>query len=157
RECGAALCLCSITLFLCVRWSITIFFEEVCSSAFKTDLADIAAAYKFPPLINRTQFQSKGELSTFWVAVLENPKHNRSQVIGFLGLDYQLLGDPSSAELRRMFVSMHHRRRGVGSQLIRVAVAHVQRFAPPLTTLVLETSELQPAARALYEKHGFAL
>jgi ribosomal protein S18 acetylase RimI-like enzyme len=56
-----------------------------------------------------------------------------------------------------MFVSMHHRRRGIGSQLIDVALDHVRRLRPPLETLELETSELQLVAQRLYEKHGFRL
>lgn len=56
-----------------------------------------------------------------------------------------------------MFVSIHHRRRGIGSQLIDVALDHVRRLRPPLETLELETSELQMAAQRLYEKHGFCL
>ncbi|KAF8209140.1 hypothetical protein K438DRAFT_1754187 [Mycena galopus ATCC 62051] len=152
RPSGAALCACSTALFFYVRWSIPNFFAEVCAAALKTDLADIAAAYKLSA-INRTQFLSRRGTSGFWVAVLENSE----EVIGFVGLDCDSSADPSSAELRRMFVSMRHRRQRVGSRLIGVALSHAQRFAPALKTLVLETSELQQGAQYLYEKHGFII
>ncbi|KAJ7766981.1 hypothetical protein DFH07DRAFT_736956 [Mycena maculata] len=34
---------------------------------------------------------------------------------------------------------------------------HARGRSPPLETLDLETSEFQPGARKLYEKHGFSV
>jgi GNAT superfamily N-acetyltransferase len=169
RAGGIAICISSAALFFYAHWSIKNFFLEVCAIALKADLADITAAYKLSPHI-----YPKPDPNGFWVAVSENSGQHYSQVIGFLGLgtspqhlivltltlsllsaEYPVGGDPSSAELRRMFISMHHRRRGVASQLIRTALSHAQQFNPPLRTLVLETSEFQLAAQRLYEKHGF--
>ncbi|KAJ7835099.1 acyl-CoA N-acyltransferase [Mycena olivaceomarginata] len=150
RAGGIAICISSAALFFYARWSIKNFFLEVCAIALKADLADITAAYKLSPHI-----YPKPDPNGFWVAVSETSGQHCSQVIGFLGLEYPVREDPSSAELRRMFISMHHRRRGVASQLIRTALSHAQQFNPPLRTLVLETSEFQLAAQRLYEKHGF--
>ncbi|KAJ7328040.1 acyl-CoA N-acyltransferase [Mycena albidolilacea] len=155
RAGGITICVSSAALFFYVRWSIKNFFLEVCAIALKADLADITAAYKLSPPIYRAQFPPKPDPNGFWVAVSETSGQHCSQVIGFLGLEYPVGGDPSSAELRRMFISMHHRRRGIASQLIRTALSHAQQFNPPLRTLVLETSEFQLAAQRLYEKHGF--
>ncbi|KAJ7868687.1 acyl-CoA N-acyltransferase [Mycena leptocephala] len=173
---GIALCIVSLALFLFVRRSITNMFLDVCATARTTDLADIAAFYTVPQPADRAQIASKHGPSGFWVAVLASAGHPSSQVVGFLGLgmshiiyksrinptssppaDCQKDAASSSGELRRMFVSMNHRRRGIGSQLISVALDHVRRLSPPLETLELETSELQLVAQRLYEKHGFRL
>lgn len=62
-------------------------------------------------------------------------------------------GERPTAEVKRLFVSVEARGRGVGSAL----VASVEREARALgyTRLRLETGFLQPEAIALYEKHGF--
>ncbi|KAF7342368.1 N-acetyltransferase domain-containing protein [Mycena venus] len=159
RLSGAALCITSAALFVYRRLSITNFFLDVCAIALKADLADIASAYKVSLPIERAQFPNfRRGPSGFWVAALDNNNRNQSsQVIGFLGLDFSPSAvSPSCAELRRMFVSVRHRRRGVGSQLIDVALAHARQFSPPLETLEIETSEFQPTAQRLYEKHGFS-
>lgn len=59
----------------------------------------------------------------------------------------------STAEMKRMFVTVAARGRGVGSALM----ASVEREARALgySRLRLETGDLQPEAIALYEKHGF--
>jgi ribosomal protein S18 acetylase RimI-like enzyme len=72
-------------------------------------------------------------------------------------VDYRASPDSSSGELRRMIVSMRHRRRRIASLLITATIDHARRHAPPLETLDLETTEFQPGARKLYEKHGFAV
>lgn len=74
-----------------------------------------------------------------------------------LPVDYRASPDPSSGELRRMIVSMRHRRRRIASLLITATIDHARRHAPPLETLDLETTEFQPGARKLYEKHGFSV
>ncbi|MBC7806117.1 MAG: GNAT family N-acetyltransferase [Akkermansiaceae bacterium] len=59
----------------------------------------------------------------------------------------------STAEMKRMFVTVEARGRGVGSALM----ALVEREARALgySRLRLETGDLQPEAIALYEKHAF--
>ncbi|KAJ7237165.1 hypothetical protein C8J57DRAFT_1194198 [Mycena rebaudengoi] len=54
-----------------------------------------------------------------------------------------------------MIVSMHHRRRGIGSLLIAAVLAHSKTHSPPLLTLDLEATEFQPGARVLYERTGY--
>ncbi|KAJ7739234.1 hypothetical protein DFH07DRAFT_78715 [Mycena maculata] len=153
---GAALCLAAATLFICVRRSITKMFLDFCASARKTDMANIPKSYEVPLPLNDVQpFPPQGP-GGFWVAAIESPNQKTSEVVGYVGADYHANTDPSSAELRRMIVSMRLRRRGIGSLLISAVIAHAQSLAPLLETLELETTEFQPGPRKLYEKHGFS-
>ncbi|KAJ7091001.1 acyl-CoA N-acyltransferase [Mycena epipterygia] len=148
---GATLCLATATLFVWVRKSITDMFLGVCTTARTTDMGDIIKAYDIPVAAGEPQGPGG-----FFVAVIESPEHKSSEIVGYVGLDYHTNADPSSAEVRRMIVSMHHRRRGVGSVLMTAVLNHAQRLSPPLTTLDLETTEFQPGPRKMYEKHGFS-
>ncbi|KAJ7017925.1 acyl-CoA N-acyltransferase [Mycena alexandri] len=148
-----------MALFLVEIHSITAMFLSVCKTAQRTDLADIPAFYKVSlggDPAERSRPQLVGP-SGFWVAALES-KGGTSQVLGCLGLDcHQLEGaDELHGELRRMFVSRHYRRHGIGSRLLSEAISHARGFALPMT-MELETSELQLAAQSLYEKHGFGV
>ncbi|KAJ7200304.1 acyl-CoA N-acyltransferase [Mycena pura] len=113
-------------------------------------MADITAHYKLS-----TPSDSIGEAQRptgFWVAATEST----SEVIGYLGLDSDYLprGEPSIGQLRRMVVSARHRRRRIGSLLITAALDHAKRHSD-FEMLELETTLFQPAAQALYKKHGF--
>ncbi|KAJ7660398.1 acyl-CoA N-acyltransferase [Mycena polygramma] len=154
---GAALCLGATALFFYMRHSITQMFVVFCATARKTDMADIPTSYDVPSAINGVQSPTPQGPAGFWVAVIESPTSKKSEVVGYLGLDYRASPDPLSGELRRMIVSMNHRRRRIGSLLITAAMGHARHHAPPLETLDLETSEFQPGARKLYENHGFSL
>jgi GNAT superfamily N-acetyltransferase len=81
----------------------------------------------------------------FWVA-------EENQVIGMVGVERH---DAALAELRRMAVDAAHRRHGVGRALLGVA-EHFCRQAR-YRKLILSTSELQIAARRLYESSGYYL
>ncbi|KAJ7146691.1 acyl-CoA N-acyltransferase [Mycena epipterygia] len=156
---GVALCLGASTLFFCVRTAITKIFVNYCSTARNTDMADIPSSYEIPPspsMSDRKGPPAQGP-GGFWVAVIESPDHKTSEVVGYLGLDYRVNPDPSAGELRRMMVSMHHRRRKIASLLIAAVLDHAQHLSPPLKTLDLETTEFQPGARKLYESYGFSL
>ncbi|KAJ7628027.1 hypothetical protein DFH06DRAFT_1338852 [Mycena polygramma] len=157
RLTGVLLCAISLALFFSIRRSITNMFLDVCATARGTDLADIAAFYGVPLPEDRAQIPRRAGRGGFWVAAIELPyeQHKSSEVIGCLGLAGYI--DASTDELRRMFVGMHHRRRGVATQLLRTALNHARRFGPPLETLELETSEFQIGARRLYGKHGFSV
>ncbi len=63
--------------------------------------------------------------------------------------------DPRTAELRRMYVSLEHRRQGVAKALLAHAEAICRAAA--IETLTLSTSELQAAALELYRSSGFRL
>jgi putative acetyltransferase len=59
-----------------------------------------------------------------------------------------------SAELKRMFLHESARGRGVGGELMRALEVHAR--ASGISVIQLETGPKQPAAVALYERHGFA-
>lgn len=84
--------------------------------------------------------------SGFWVGV------EGGAVIGTVGIER--LSD-EKAEVRRMYVDAPHRRRGVGAQLL----AHGEVFCAGegYRRIVLSTSELQAAAKGLYESKGYRL
>ncbi|KAJ7767053.1 acyl-CoA N-acyltransferase [Mycena maculata] len=159
--CGIVFSLGSVLFFIYVRQSITKMFVNFCATALKTDMADIMASYEIPRPGAGTQIPADQGPGGFWVAVIESPDHKTSEVVGYLGLGasfhYRANADPSSGELRRMIVSMHHRRRKIGTLLIASVMDHARKLSPPLETLDLETSEYQPGARKLYEKHGFSI
>lgn len=107
-------------------------FDAYVAFALRTEIDRIPAYYAAP--------------SSFWVAVAV------SAVIGTVGLE--AVGD-GAFELRRMYVDVGHRRRGLGSALLAHAEATCRRDGA--RKLILSTSELQSAAIALYEAAGFKL
>lgn len=83
---------------------------------------------------------------SFWVAEEEG------ELVGMFGLEQ---AGAQAAELRRMYVAPAARRRGIA----RAMLAHAEETArrSGCRRLVLSTSELQPAALALYRASGFTL
>jgi len=81
----------------------------------------------------------------FWVAAEDG-------LVGMVGVERH--GD-GSAELRRMAVHEAHRRRGLGRALLKTAEDFCRSAG--YRTLILSTSELQSAARRLYESSGYRL
>jgi putative acetyltransferase len=81
----------------------------------------------------------------FWVA-------DAGGVVGMVGIEHR---DPQTAELRRMAVHAAQRRKGIG----RLLLATAEAFAGgrEYRRVVLSTSELQVAARRLYESSGYRL
>ncbi|KAJ7133992.1 acyl-CoA N-acyltransferase [Mycena crocata] len=157
RIMGVVLCFAGITLFLCVRRGIMNFFIDYCTEARQTDFGDITASYKIPVLAPGTDIAPEQGPAGLWVAVIEHPKLDRSEVVGCVGLDYQVDVSPSEAMVRRMIVSVRHRRRRIGSLLMTALLEHAWRHAPPVQTVCLDVSEMQPGAQSLYEKHGFVV
>ncbi|KAK7057824.1 hypothetical protein R3P38DRAFT_1187537 [Favolaschia claudopus] len=161
RLAGAASSLFSIALFVSLRRSITKLFIAFCAAARNGDMKDIDATYASP--------------GGFWVAAIEDKEGLHSEVVGYLGSDYNATPSPTSAELRRMIVSRHHRRRRIASLLITAAVAHSARVRVPvqvngggsesskerstleLDTLDLETPSFHLGAQKLYRRHGFEI
>ncbi|KAJ7660390.1 hypothetical protein DFH06DRAFT_1089716 [Mycena polygramma] len=137
--------------------SIRKVFTGFCATARETDMADIPTTYDVPLSVDGVNSPTAQGPGAFWVAAIESPADKTSEVVGYLGLDYRALADPSSGELRRMIVPMNHRRRRIGSLLITAALDHARRHAPPYERLDLETTEFQPGARKLDENHGFSL
>lgn len=82
----------------------------------------------------------------FWVALRAN------RIVGMFGLER--VGN-SAMELRRMYVDPAARRAGIARQLLQFAEDECRRRSIPM--LELSTSELQPAALALYRQAGYTL
>jgi len=83
---------------------------------------------------------------SFWVA------HEGDRLAGVFGLEG--VGS-SAAELRRMYVDVPFRKRGLARQML----AHAERVCRAAGTpaLTLSTSELQQAALAFYRNAGYRL
>ena len=98
---------------------------------FDRDLADIAAYYQ----------DSDGE---FWVT------ESGGIIVGGIGV---VPRDGETCELRRLYVSMSHWGRGLGSTLIKTVIAWAQDHGYP--RIVLWSDVLFERAHGLYVKHGF--
>ena len=81
----------------------------------------------------------------FWVA-------GENRVVGMVGIERHT-GD--AGEVRRMAVEKSHRRRGIGRELLACAETFCRETG--CRRIVLSTSELQVAARGLYEASGYGL
>ncbi len=82
----------------------------------------------------------------FWVAI------RQQQLVGMFGLEP---APPDALELRRMYVDPSARRNGIARLMLRHAEAECRRRNG--RKLELSTSELQPAALALYRQAGYQL
>jgi GNAT superfamily N-acetyltransferase len=81
----------------------------------------------------------------FWVA-------EQNRVVGMVGIEPH---GEDAAELRRMAVDRQHRRQGIARELLAAAEAYCS--ASGYRKIILSTSELQLAARQLYETSGYRL
>lgn len=83
---------------------------------------------------------------SFWVA------HDGVQLAGMFGIEGVA---SAAAELRRMYVDIAYRKRG----LVRMMLEHAERTCREAGTaaLTLSTSELQQAALAFYKNAGYRL
>jgi putative acetyltransferase len=82
----------------------------------------------------------------FWVAV------EGDDIVGMFGIERV---DETSAELRRMYVADHARRRGIAQRMLVFAEASCR--ATGYRTLTLSTSEVQHTALAFYRGAGYRL
>ena len=80
----------------------------------------------------------------FWVAIRD------ARLVGMFGLEPATTG---SFELRRMYVDPSIRRAGIATLMLRFAEDECRRLGA--AKLELSTSELQPAAIALYRRAGY--
>jgi len=95
--------------------------------SFDADLDDPASSY-----------------AALWVAVDDD------RVVGSVAL--RELGD-GEVELKRMYLRADERGRGLGKQLLGIALNWAREHG--MRTVRLDTSERMEAARRLYEAHGF--
>lgn len=96
--------------------------------------------------LQEAYFSDGGE-SGFWVATYE-----RLIIVGMIGV--QRISD-NSAEVRRLRVRDEFRRRGIGSLLMREAIAFCQRLG--YLKVVLDVRTERGPALAMFEKFGFRL
>jgi GNAT superfamily N-acetyltransferase len=82
----------------------------------------------------------------FWVAM------SNGNLVGMFGLE---AGSPGAMELRRMYVDLSARRGGIAALMLRFAEDECRRRR--MQRIELSTSELQPAAIALYRQAGYQL
>ncbi len=102
-------------------------------SATDADLAHLPASY-----VDRG--------GAFWVAVDE-----ADEIVGTVGLART---GPDQLELRKMYLRLDQRGRGLGKALLQVALAWAEA-QPTIARITLDTTEQMLAAIALYESHGF--
>ncbi|KAJ7615546.1 acyl-CoA N-acyltransferase, partial [Roridomyces roridus] len=139
RWTGTLVCTAGIALFAGVRYYITREMLGFCDEVMRGDLGDIGEYYKAPAM--------------FWVAV-QSRENGGEEVIGGVGLDYSPEKDTRTAHVRRMIVSPKHRRRGIAARLMQVWIDYAESI-PALREFDLETSDLQPGARRMYERLGW--
>jgi GNAT superfamily N-acetyltransferase len=96
--------------------------------------------------IDRIEDYYREKQGGFWVALADGG------IVGMFGLE-EVSDD--AMELRRMYVDVSQRRRGVGRQVLGFAEAECRRRSRQ--KLVLSTSELQGEALALYRSAGYRL
>ncbi len=117
-------------------------------------LAPPAMREAFESYIARSMSEEMGRIAAyykerdggFWVAL------RGDVVIGMFGLERAA---PDAMELRRMYVDPAARRGGIARSMLRFAEAECRRMG--MRRLELSTSELQPAAVALYRNAGYSL
>lgn len=83
---------------------------------------------------------------SFWVAC------QNDDIVGMFGLEPF---NDHAYEVRRMYVSPAARRLGIASEMLRFAEDECRRRS--IRRMALSTSELQPAAVALYQRAGYRL
>jgi GNAT superfamily N-acetyltransferase len=96
--------------------------------------------------VDRIAEYYKEKSGGFWVAV------DDQGLVGMFGLE------PSGTlgmELRRMYVDPERRKQGIARKMLAFAESECRRRRRP--TMDLSTSELQPAALALYRSSGYVL
>ena len=118
--------------------------------AFMQELTPPPREAEFRAYIERAIREELGRIEdyygdTFWVAEDDG-------VIGMVGIERHA---QDTAEVRRMAVARAHRRKGIGRALLAAAEAFCRKAG--YRKLLLSTSELQSAARRLYESAGYRL
>ena len=125
---------------------------------FMWDLAPPALGAPFQSYIERAIREELGRIEEyyfgregqgFWVA---QEAEMSERVVGMVGIERY---EEDAGELRRMAVEKAQRRKGIGRGLLATAEAFCRECG--YRRIVLSTSELQVAARRLYESSGYRL
>ena len=110
------------------------------------EMRDAFEAYITRSLVEEVDRISAYYGDRFWVAI------RAGAVVGMFGLEP---AGPGAMELRRMYVDPAVRRVGLGRRMLGFAEDECRRLG--VRRLELSTSELQPAALALYQRAGYRL
>ncbi|KAM4866600.1 putative N-acetyltransferase CML1 [Thomomys bottae] len=131
----ATVCTFTLLFFL---WFLARFpWKQYVANCYRTDMADITKSYLSSPD------------SCFWVVECGG------QVVGMVAA--LPVKDPplekKQLELFRMSVALEHRGKGIAKALVRTVLQFARDRG--CSEVVLDTSEMQPEAQALYQSMGF--
>jgi GNAT superfamily N-acetyltransferase len=118
------------------------FMDELTPPALEAEFAAYVETAIREELSRIEEYYARG---AFWVA-------EQNRVVGMVGVEPH---GEDAAELRRMAVDRKYRRKGIGRELLAAAEAYCR--ASGYRKIILSTSELQVAARRLYEASGYRL
>ncbi len=113
------------------------------------DMADRFEAYITASIaeeIGRIKAYYAAKNGQFWVA------YEGNILVGMVGVEQH---GNDAMELRRMYVSPNHRRKGIAHKMLGFVENWCRNVG--ISTMVLSTSELQPAAIKFYETSGYKL
>ncbi|KAF8888255.1 hypothetical protein BD779DRAFT_1800273 [Infundibulicybe gibba] len=130
RLAGGVVAVVLVALMALHRQIISRIFMAHMNEGMKSDLADAAASYRLKPVAGSSCELEPSSRSAFWVAETSTSDGLGKEIVGCVGLDYYTRyskEDPTSVELRRMVVSPHHQRRGIGSKLLRTLIPYARK------------------------------
>ncbi|KIJ94013.1 hypothetical protein K443DRAFT_111193 [Laccaria amethystina LaAM-08-1] len=153
RVIGSLLCLSLFGTFAGQRWLLSRFYISYCENSLRADLADIGKHYCVSESEGTRDAQSSA--SCFWVVEAYSDETGYCEIVGTVGLDSSTKDDQNTAELRRMAVSPHHRRLGIGQLLAITLIAHARERG--LASVFLTTTSYQAPAIRLYERMGWVV
>ncbi|EDR11068.1 uncharacterized protein LACBIDRAFT_315392 [Laccaria bicolor S238N-H82] len=153
RVIGSVLCLSLFGTFAGLRWLLSRFFVSYCENSLRADLVDIGKHYCVPESEGTRNAPSSA--SSFWVVEAYSDVTEYCEIVGTVGLDSSTNDDQTTAELRRMTVSPHHRRLGIGQLLLITLIAHARERG--LSSVFLTTTNHQAPAIRLYERIGWVV
>ena len=170
RVIGSLLCLSLFGTFAVLRWLLSRFFTSYCENSLRADLVDIGKHYCVSE--SEGTWDAPSSASCFWVIEAYSDVTEYCEIVGTVGLgtsiqlflcsllinvatDSSTNDDQTTAELRRMTVSPHHRRLGIGKLLLITVIAHARKRG--LASVFLTTTSHQAPAIWLYERMGWVI
>ena len=122
-------------------------FDSTHTNGFRALVGDTLHEFGFErdPEFDRDLDDPAATYAALWIAV------DGDEVVGSVAL--RDLGD-GAVELKRMYLRPEQRGRGLGKELLALALAWAHDH--DMSVVRLDTSERMVAAQRLYEAHGFA-
>lgn len=170
RAIGSLLCLSLFGTFAGLRCLLSRFFVSYCEDSLRADLVDIGKHYCVSKS-EGTRDAAPSSASYFWVVEAYSDVTGYCEIVGTVGLgtsiqlffclllintaDSSTNDDQTTAELRRMTVSPHHRRLGIGQLLLITLITHA--WERGLASVFLTTTSYQIPAIRLYERMGWVV